>query len=258
MRLAFAVAALALTAASTAVAQTQPYEQRAPQSDWTVDVGVGALYGQDSDGDTGGQTNVIPYVAVNWRDTVYLNGFEGLGWNVVKTDTFRAGVQIRPRFGSDDIEGLTLDRPDTGADAAVYAYQRMPGNIVVGGRVSRDVSDVSEGTEYIASIGRQSVTRVGLLSTSAFVRGGDAKLAQAYYGVTPAEGIVNGIPAYAPDGGLQGAGVNVLLIAPLTERWAIGGLASYERRLGDVADSPLSRNDDAWRVGAFVARRFNF
>lgn len=176
----------------------------------------------------------------------------------MRTDTFRAGVQIRPRFGPDDIEGLSIERPDTGADAAVYAYQRLGGNIVVGGRISRDISDVSEGMEYHASIGHQAVTGIGLLSSSLYVRGGDDKLAQAYYGVTPAQALADGIAAYAPEGGVQGAGVNLLLIAPINDRWAVGGLANYERRLGDVADSPLSLNDDSWRIGAFVARRFSW
>lgn len=250
-----ALATLTLTT-SGAVAQTQPYERMGPQRDWTVDFGVGALYSENAGGDTGGKGNVVPYIAANWRDRVYFSPFEGLGWNVVDTDTFRAGVQLRPRFSPDDIEGLTLDRPDFGADAAVYAYQRLPGNIVVGGRVSRDVTDVSEGTEYHASVGHQRLTPIGVLNASAYVRGGDRKLADAYYGVSPAEALANGIPAYAPDGGLQGAGVTAMLIAPLNPRWAVGGLVNYERRLGDIADSPLSQNDDSWRVGAFFVRRF--
>ena len=249
-------AAAVLTAASGASAQTHPYERVGPQQNWTVDIGAGAMFSQDSNGDTGGQTNAVPYIAANWRDRVYFSPFEGLGWNVVSTDTLRAGVQIRPRFGPDDIEGLTLDRPDFGADAAVYAYQHLPGNIVVGGRISRDISDVSEGTEYQASVGHQRVTPIGVLNASAYVRGGDRKLADAYYGVSTAEALANGISAWAPDGGLQGAGATALLIAPLNPRWAVGGMVNYERRLGDVADSPLSQNDDSWRVGAFVARRF--
>ncbi len=250
-----ALLAIALSAGSAA-AQTQPFEPAGPQQDWTVDLGVGGLLSQDSAGDTGSETRVVPYIAANWRDRLYFSPFEGLGWNLFSRPTFRAGVQLRPRFEADDIEGLTLERPDFGVDAAVYAYQRLPGNIVVGGRLSRDVSDVSEGTEYEASLGHQRATGFGLLNTSVYVRGGDRKLADAYYGVSAAEAAVNGISEWAPDGGLQGAGATALLIVPLRNAWAAGGLVNYERRLGDVADSPLSLNDDAWRAGLFVARRF--
>lgn len=248
--------AASIAAGSPAAAQTQPFAAAGPQQDWTVDVGAGVLFSQDSSGDTGQETRFVPYVAANWRDRVYFSPFEGLGWNVVSTPTLRAGVQLRPRFSADEIEGLTLERPDTGADAAVYAYQRLPGNFVVGARFSRDISDVSEGSEYQASLANQRVTPFGLLNASIYVRGGDRKLADAYYGVSAAEAAANGIGAYAPDGGLQGAGATALLVVPFSGQWAGGALVNYERRLGDVADSPLSRSDDAWRLGAFVARRF--
>lgn len=255
--LSLTVAVMALAAFATeAAAQSEPFERTGPQQDWTVDVGVGAIYSQDAGGDTGGKANVIPYISANWRDQIYFSPFEGLGWNILKTESFRAGVQLRPRFGPDDIEGLTLERPDFGADAAVYAYQRLPGNIVVGGRVSRDVTGVSDGTEYQVSVAHQRWTPLGGLNASAYVRGGDQKLADAYYGVSSAEAVTNAISAYTPDGGLQGAGATLLLISPLGRNWAVGGLVNYERRLGDIADSPLSRNDDSWRVGTFVSRRF--
>ena len=93
------------------------------------------------------------------------------------------------------------------------------------------------------------MTRIGLLNTSLYVRGGDDKLADAYYGVSPAEAAVNGIEAYSPGGGLHGAGVSLSLVAPIGDKWGAGALVNYERRLGDVADSPLSQNDDAIRAG---------
>lgn len=243
--------------AGSALAQSQPYEQirPAPQN-WTVDLGAGVLYRNDSNGDTGSKTTVAPWVSANYRDLVYLNPIDGLGWNAIKTDDFRAGLQLRPRFSPDDIEGLDLDRPDFGADLAAYAYKRLPGNIVVGGRVSRDVTDVSEGTEYYASVGHQRVTPVGLLNASVYARGGDAKLADAYYGVSTAEAVRNGIDAYSPGSGLQGAGASLVLLVPIGDKWGAGALVNYERRLGDIADSPLSQEDDTIRTGVFFARRF--
>jgi len=250
-------AVVTLATAGSALAQSQPYEQLRPAPrGWTVDLGVGAIYRNDSNGDTGSETTVVPWASANYRDIVYLTPIDGLGWNAIKTDDFRAGVQLRPRFSADDIEGLELDRPDFGADVALYAFKRLPGNIVVGGRVSRDVTDVSEGMEYYASIGHQRATPVGLMNVSAYVRGGDEKLADAYYGVSAGEAATNGIAAYSPGSGLQGAGVNLFLLAPLNDKWGVGGLIGYERRLGDVADSPLSQNDDTVRAGVFVARRF--
>ena len=159
MRLALAAAALVMTAAGQAAAQTQPFEARGPEvRGWAVDLGVGALYGVDSDGDTGSETRVVPYVSASWNDVAYVSPFEGLGWNVIKTDDFRAGVQLRPRFDADEVEGLTLDRPDFGADAAIYAFKRIPGNVVVGGRIMSDDLDthatetLDRAEEYLSSV----------------------------------------------------------------------------------------------------------
>lgn len=249
-------AALSVMAGS-AMAQTQPYERVTPAAQgWTVDVGVGVLYRKDSSGDTGSKTTVLPGAQVNYRDIVYANPIDGLGWNLVASDDLRAGVQLRPRFAADDIQGLALDRPGFGGDLAVYAFKRLPGNIVVGGRISRDISGETDGTEYYVSVGHQRVTPVGLLQGSLYVRGGDSRLAKAYYGVNAVEAAANGVSAYAPGGGVEGAGLNLILLAPLNDRWAVGGLLGYERRLGDIADSPLSRNDDTVRSGLFIARRF--
>jgi outer membrane scaffolding protein for murein synthesis (MipA/OmpV family) len=95
-----------------------------------------------------------------------------------------------------------------------------------------------------------------LLNASVYARGGDAKLADAYYGVSTAEAVRNGIDAYSPGSGLQGAGASLVLLVPIGDKWGAGALVNYERRLGDVADSPLSQEDDTIRTGVFFARRF--
>lgn len=115
---------------------------------------------------------------------------------------------------------------------------------------------VFSGTPHDPAIGHQRVTPFGLLNASAYVRGGDSKLADAYYGVSSAEAAANRISAYSPGGGLQGAGASLVLLVPVGDKWGAGALLNYERRLGDVADSPLSQSDDAVRTGVFIARRF--
>ena len=37
----------------------------------------------------------------------------------------------------------------------------------------------------------------------------------------------------------------------------MGGFVNYERRLGDVADSPLVDGDDVWRAGLIGVVRFS-
>lgn len=253
---------LLLSAAFTAVAgsafaQSQPYEQVEAPKTWRVDVGGGITHGFSATGNTGEDINYTAWGSANYRDIVYANGLDGLGWNALMTDDFRAGVQLRPRFAAGDIEGSTLDRPDLGADAALYAYKRLPGNIVVGGRVQHDVTGDDAGLSYFASIGHRRVTPVGLLSVSSYVTGGNDERAQRYYGVTPAEAPGSGYTAFEPEGGLSGVGAVAFLAVPVGDRFGLGGFVNYEQRLGDVKDSPLIEDEGVWRAGLIGVVRFS-
>jgi outer membrane protein len=245
--------------ASPALAQTQPFTPVAPQSEWTVNIGAGGVYGFSPTGGKADRINATPWADFNWRDRVYGNPLDGLGYNVVKQETVRAGVQIRPHYsGASDLEGLA--RPDLGADLAAYGFVRLPGNVSVGGRIMRDVSGQTEGTDYYASASNQMVTRVGLLQSTAYLRGGNGRSNNAYFGIDADAAAATGLPAYRPGSGLQNVGVAFLMLTPVGDRWAIATLLNAERAVGDVADSPLiqaqANGEWVYRGAILVIRRF--
>uniref|UniRef100_A0A0N4ZZD0 PE-PGRS family protein n=1 Tax=Parastrongyloides trichosuri TaxID=131310 RepID=A0A0N4ZZD0_PARTI len=134
---------------AVASAQSQPFQPlEAPQT-WKVDIGGGFVRGFSVSGDKSEDFNFTAWGSASYRDIVYANGLDGLGWNAVKRDGFHAGVQLRPRFAAGDIEGM--DRPGYGADAALYAFKRLPGNVVVGGRIQHDATGDDAGLEYYGS-----------------------------------------------------------------------------------------------------------
>lgn len=140
------LAALMTAVAGSALAQSQPYEQVAPVPTWRVEVGGGATYGFSATGNTGKDWNATAWGSASYRDIVYANGLDGVGWNVVKTDDFRAGVQLRPRFSAGEIEGSDLDRPGLGADAAAYAYKRFGRSWSGGGLATTSPATMRDGT----------------------------------------------------------------------------------------------------------------
>ena len=242
--------------AGSALAQSQPYEQVEAPKTWRVDVGGGITHGFSATGNTGDDVNYTAWGSASYKDVVYANGLDGVGWNALKTDDLRAGVQIRPRFAAGDIEGSSLDRPGLGADAALYAYKRF-GGIVVGGRISQDVSGDDAGTQYFASVGHQRVTPVGLLRVSGYVTGGSDERIQRYYGVTAEQAPGSGYQPYEASGGLSGAGAVAFLAVPVGKRFGVGGFVNYEQRLGDVKDSPLVSDDHVGRAGLIGVIRFS-
>lgn len=253
--LALSALALPLTA-GTALAQALPYEEIEAPRTWRVDVGGGAIHGFSPTGNAD-DVNWTFWGSANYREIVYANGLDGLGWNAVMREGFRAGVQLRPRFSAGDIEGSSLDRPGLGADAAVYAFARLPGNVVVGGRIGHDATGDDAGTTYHASLGHRRVTPVGLLQLTSYVNGGDSDRASHYFGVSPEQAPGSGYDAFQPGGGLTAAGAAALLAVPIGDRFGLGGFINYERRLGDVRDSPLVDGNDTWRAGLIGVMRFS-
>jgi len=253
-RLALLTAAFAGLPAA-ALAQSQPFQPvEAPQT-WKVDVGGGFVRGFSVSGDKAEDFNFTAWGSASYRDIVYANGLDGLGWNAIKRDGFHAGVQLRPRFAAGDIDGM--DRPDLGADAALYAFKRLPGNIVVGGRIQHDATGDDAGLEYYGSVSHQRVTPIGLLQTMAYMRGGSDERVQRYYGVTAQEAANTDYAAFTPSGGLSAAGAAALLAVPIGDRYGVGAFFNYEQRLGDIKDSPLIEDDHVWRAGVIGVVRFN-
>ncbi len=239
-----------------ALAQSQPYPQVETPNRWRLEVGGGVTYGFSATGNTGSDYSPVAWVSGSYKDVVYANGLDGIGWNAIKRDDFRAGLQLRPRYAAGDIEGSDLERPGFGADATLYAFKRV-GGVVVGGRLAHDATGDSAGTELFVSAGHQRVTPVGLLRATAYARAIDDDRAQAYYGVTPAQAPGSGYAAFEPDGGLSGVGAALLLAVPVGDRFGVGGFVNYEQRLGDIKDSPLIDDEGVWRAGLIGVVRFN-
>jgi outer membrane scaffolding protein for murein synthesis (MipA/OmpV family) len=255
-----ALAMLIASASVPAAAQTQPFEAVQGKKTWRLEVGGGAVYGFAPFGDDPNRLNVAPWASFTYRDRIYANLLDGLGVNLVKRETLHAGLQLRPQYGQDtELEGLEL--PGLGADLTAYAFADAPLGFVVGGRLQQDISGVSDGLAWFASAARRDVTPIGLLQTSAYMRGSDAGRARTYFGVTEAEEAATGIDAYTPDGGPQAAGIALLMMTPLGERFGVGAFANYERVLGDAADSPLVARSDAKedivRFGLIFVRRWS-
>lgn len=244
----------------TAHAQTQPYQAVGEQHDWTIDIGGGAVYGFSANGGDPEKVNVIPWAGFNYKNRVYGDALNGVGYNAILRERLRAGFQIRPHFGgnANGLEGL--DVPGFGADLAGYAFYRVGGNFSLGGRLMHDVSGVSNGSSLMLSVGHQDITPVGLLQTLVYTRFGDRKTNQAYYGIEASEAAATGLSAYEVGSGPQNAGIAFLMMTPIRKHYAIATFINAERALGDVADSPLiqmkQNQEMSYRAGILVVRRF--
>ena len=248
--------ALATAVAAPAFSQSMPFEQVEAPTTWKVDAGGGFVRGFSATGANAKDTNWTFWGSASYKDEVYANGLDGLGWNAIKSNDLHAGVQLRPRFAAGEIDGFE-DRPELGADAALYAYKRLPHNVVVGGRIAQDVTGDDAGMTWMAQIGHQRVTKVGLLQVMAYGRGGDADRLNRYLGVSAENAAKTGLQTFEGDGGLSGLGGTVFLAVPIGDRFGAGAFVNYEEYMGDARNSPLLDETHVWRTGIVGVVRFS-
>lgn len=67
----------------------------------------------------------------------------------------------------------------------------------------------------------------------------DAKYAATYFGVSHAEALTSGLPAYDAKGGSNSVGIGAQLRYKLDPQWELRGYVEYDKLLGGAADSPL-------------------
>ena len=85
---------------------------------------------------------------------------------------------------------------------------------------------------------------------------GDDEFANTYFGVA---NTAQNFTAYTATGGALSAGIQMSGSYYLDDKWSLEGGLSYEKLLGDAADSPITQagSEDQWRIGVGVSRIFN-
>jgi len=68
-----------------------------------------------------------------------------------------------------------------------------------------------------------------------------ARYNRAYFGVSPADAVRSGLPAFKADGGVQAAGATAGALRQLSPHWGIAGYAKYDRLVADPGRSPVVR-----------------
>lgn len=88
---------------------------------------------------------------------------------------------------------------------------------------------------------------------------GDSTYSNTYFGITPAESLASGLPAYSAGSGLVSAGLEFNAIYQFNPLWGIEGRVKWNRLLDDAANSPitLQGDDDQVSVTVNLVRRLS-
>jgi outer membrane scaffolding protein for murein synthesis (MipA/OmpV family) len=123
--------------------------------------------------------------------------------------------------------------------------------------VLHDVGGAHKSTLFTPSVTFATpLSRSTYLSASAMAEWAGGGYADYYYSITPAEGVIAGLPAYDADGGFKNWGVSLtglqMVTGDLTGGIGVFGMVSYKHLGGDFEDSPIvdQRGDAGQLMGA--------
>ena len=168
---------------------------------------------------------------------------QGFGFGVLGHDSafnFGPALQFVNKRDPDDV-GAPVARVGTsvelGGFASVYVQPwlrlRVEGRKAVSGHDGWN-GDVA--ADFVIRGGDTTVFTIGPRARIA-----DSRYHRAYFGVSPADAIATGLPAYAPGGGVYAYGANAGLTHQFSPSWGIYAYAGYDRLVRDASDSPLVR-----------------
>lgn len=167
---------------------------------------------------------------------------EGFGFPLIDTGGFSLGPVV-------NFEGARTAE-DVGADLPKVKFSLEPGAFVSLdlGESFRLRGEIRKGVTghkgWIGIAGADYVVRDGdnwLFSIGPRVTWSGNRYQDAWFGVTPEDSIVSGVPAFDPDAGIQAYGATASFLTQLTPEWGLSAYGKYDRLTGDAADSPITR-----------------
>lgn len=220
---------------------------------WSVTVGAAPVVGPAWQGSKDYVLSIYPDLRVNYGEVFFASIPDGVGFNAINANGWRAGPIAKLRFGRDD-EGSGSPFSVTGGSDALIGLGDIGATAEVGAFLEKRFGERQQWR------GRMEARRgfggheglVGDVSLSHQVRSGRAILnfgpratfategfTRTYFGIDADQSLRSGLSLYQPKGGLVSYGLGGSLIRPLDRHSAITAFSSFERLGGVAKNSPL-------------------
>jgi len=229
-----------------------------PKPDWDFQVGGGTIYTPAFVGSKTYQLLLVPELRIAYKDKFFASEEEGVGYNLLNRDGWRAGPLLRYEFGrnengsnpfriagpkSDALQGLgsVSDTIELGGFTE-YTWKDWSARIELLQGVNGDKGFLSNlSINYSTDIshhfykeGPPLIVSIGPVATLV-----DGTYNQAYFSVNSTQSANSGLPEYNAGGGLLSYGIAAIAIIPIAEKITCTIVGGYDRLSGDAADSPL-------------------
>jgi outer membrane scaffolding protein for murein synthesis (MipA/OmpV family) len=230
-----------------------------PIPDWSVTVGGGLVVTPAYEGSNQMRPQAAPDFDIRYKDVAYASMGEGIGYNVLRGDNYRAGFGLTYDIGREHNAATRLAGTGNIDPAPVVKgfaqYMFVP--VVLSMDVKQALTSYQGLTAdigaYMPIVGNETIqVFVGPEVTFA-----DSRYMQAYFGVNPQNrDSQSRFRNYSASAGIKDAKLGVNAMYHFDDHWFVDATLGGERLLGSAAGSPIV--DDKWGWSAAGTVNYTF
>lgn len=212
-----------------------------PMPDWRINIGGGAMTQPEFEGAKRYEINPSAVFDIRYRDIAFASDGEGLGLNLLRGTTYRAGIALSYDLGRDhhdDPRLRTLPNISPAPEMKVFAEAFiLP--FVLTAAVRQGLGGhngmIADFGAYVPLPAAKDL----YVFAGPTVSVANAKYMKSYFGVTPSQAVGSPLTPFAAHGGLKDAGFGVTAVYLLGDKWIFVASGAFERLLGNAAKSPI-------------------
>ena len=229
--------------------------QQSDQNKWTYSIGLGMAATPSYLGDDEYQLLLFPYFGVKYGDKFFASFFEGIGYNLVKTNTWRVGPILKTNIGR--FEDGTVPASITGKTHDLTGLGDIGFTLETGAYVEYTNKSITTKLEFRQGIGGHKGL-IGEISSnyrSAFkfnkktiyyIVGPEIMITgdnfnNAFFGIDPEQSANTEFESYDVKAGLLSYGMRGSLVVPITKKLSTMALLRYSKLTSKVSDTQLIR-----------------
>ncbi len=247
---------------SAPAVKNQPIGSRAYAGNpWHGTIGGGGAIVPTYPGSDENEGQAYPLLNLVWKDRAFISTQKGVGFFILRDNVFNFGAALSYEQGR-----------DANADGLPTGFRDINPSLDVGGfldvRFARIMHFNMDVKTAVTHGGHESTYgNFGLranvplrknleLRTGPSLKWAGSGYVKRYFGVTPAEAAVSGLPRYSVNGGIVSLSYDVGLDYEFAKRWFAEPVARYTYMAGDAGDSPITKDRSQYFAGVFVGYRF--
>jgi len=250
---AFMAAPSALGQPITGAAPASVRARGEPAPGWTITAGIAPVFAPAWQGSRDTSLSIFPDVRIAYKDRLFASIPDGLGWNAVAADGWKAGPIAKLRFGRKEASGgspflisggstALAGLGDIGAAGEIGGFVEKRFGPRRQWRVRTEVRHGFGGHNGVladASFTYQARSRSNVVNIGPRATFASAAFMQRYYGIDAGQSLRSGLARHDAGGGLLSLGVGASAIRDLGKGSAVTLFTGLDRLGGEPARSPL-------------------